>query len=61
MRSATDRGQFRVAEAIRAYQEGQVDLRTAAERARLPVAVLEDVDAFSPGLEALPEAFREFP
>jgi hypothetical protein len=65
--------QFRVAEAIRAYQEGHVDVRTAAERARLPVAVLleemaarkvavlEDADAFGPGLEALRGAFEEFP
>ena len=57
--------QFRVSEAIRAYQEGQVDLRLAAERARLPVAVLleemaarkvavlEHPDAVGPGLEAL--------
>jgi hypothetical protein len=64
---------FRVAEAIRAYQEGQVNLRGAAERARLPVAVLleemaarkvavlEDADAFGPGLEALQGAFGEFP
>ena len=32
--------QFRVAEAIRAYQEGRVDLHAAAEGARLPIAVL---------------------
>jgi hypothetical protein len=32
--------QFRIAEAIRAHQEGHVDVRAAAERARLPVAVL---------------------
>lgn len=31
--------QFRVSEAVRAYQEGQLDLRQAAERAGLPVAV----------------------
>jgi hypothetical protein len=61
--------QFRVAEAIRAYQEGQVDLGRAAERAQLPVAifleelaarrvaVLEDPDAFSPGWDALRETF----
>ncbi len=61
--------QFRVSEAIRAYQEGGVDLRHAAEQARLPVAVLleemaalkvavlEDPDAFGPGLFALREAF----
>ena len=65
--------QFRVAEAIRAYQEGHVDLRAAAERANLPmgalleemavrkVAVLEAVDAFGPGLEALRETFGEPP
>jgi hypothetical protein len=65
--------QFRVTEAIRAYQEGHVDLRAAAERARLPVAVLleelaarkvavlEDADAFGPGLEALRGTFGEFP
>ncbi len=65
--------QFRVTEAIRAYQEGHVDLRAAAERARLPVAVLleelaarkvavlEDADAFGPGLESLRGAFGEFP
>ena len=61
--------QFRIHEAIRAYQEGQVDLRQAAERAHLPVAVfldelarlkvavLEDADVFGPGLEALQKAF----
>ena len=61
--------QFRVAKAIRYYQEGHVDLRTAAEKAQLPVAVLleemaarkvavlEDPDAFGPGLEALRDAF----
>jgi hypothetical protein len=65
--------QFRVAEAIRAYREGHVDVRTAAERARLPVAVLleemgarrvlvlADADAFWPGLEALRVAFGECP
>lgn len=63
--------QFRVSEAIRAYQEGQLDLRQAAERAGLPVAVLleemaarkvavlESPDAFGPGLTALQEAFGE--
>jgi hypothetical protein len=63
--------QFRVAEAIRAYQEGQADLPQAAARARLPVAllleemaarkvaVLEASDAFGPGLTALREAFGE--
>jgi len=65
--------QFRVAEAIHAYQEGHVSLRGAAERARLPVAmlleelavrkvaVLADADAFGPGLEALREAFGTCP
>jgi hypothetical protein len=65
--------QFRVAEAIRTYQEGYVDVRTAADRACLPVAVLleemaarkvaviENADAFGPGLEALREAFGKFP
>ena len=65
--------QFRVAEALRAYQEGHVDLRAAAERAQLPVAVLleemaarkvavlEDADAFGPGLEALQETFGKHP
>ncbi len=57
--------QFRISEAIRAYQEGHVDLRSAAERAQLPVAilleemaarkvaVLDHPDDFGPGLEAL--------
>ena len=61
--------QFRVTEAIRAYQEGQVDLGRAAERAQLPVAVfleelaarrvavLEDPDAFGPGWDVLRETF----
>lgn len=61
--------QFRVNEAIRAYQEERVDLRQAAEQAKLPVAVfleematlkvavLETPDAFGPGLEDLREAF----
>ena len=56
---------FRVSEAIRAYQEAEVDLRGAAERAGLPVAVLLEemaarkvavLDApedFGPGLAAL--------
>lgn len=64
---------FRISEAIRAYQEGHVDLHTAAERARLPVAVLleemavlkvavlEDPEAFGPGLEALQETFGKMP
>lgn len=63
--------QFRVSEAIRAYQEGQVDVWQAAEQARLPVAVLleemagrkvavlEAPDAFGPGLAALRETFDE--
>ena len=57
--------QFRVRKAIRAYQEGQVDLRSEAERAKLPMAmlleeiaalkvvILEAHDAFHPGLDAL--------
>src|SRR5262249_58007214 len=57
--------QFRVAEAIRAYQEGGVDVAQAAAQARLPVALfvdelaarrvalLEQPDAFGPGLAAL--------
>jgi hypothetical protein len=65
--------QFRVTEAIRAYQEGHVGVRAAAERAHLPVAVLleelgarkvavlADADAFGPGLEALRGACGECP
>ena len=61
--------QFRIGEAIRAYQEGHVDLRVAAERAYLPVAILleemaarkvaivDDPEAFGPGLEALRATF----
>lgn len=61
--------QFKVSEAIRAYQEGEMNLRQAAERARLPVAVfleematkkvavLENPDDFGPGLQALRKAF----
>jgi hypothetical protein len=61
--------QFWVSEAIRAYQEGQLDLRQAAQRAQLPVAVLleemaahkvavlDSPDAFGPGLTALEETF----
>jgi hypothetical protein len=61
--------QFRIAEAIRAYQEGHVDIRQAAERAHLPVAVLlEEMaarkvavlnhpDAFGPGLDTLRKVF----
>ena len=60
---------FRVSEAIRAYQEAEVDLRGAAERAGLPVAVLLEemaarkvavLDApedFGPGLAALRRAW----
>ena len=63
--------QFRMREAIRAYQEGQVDLRGAAERAKLPiavlleemrelkVAVLDAPDGFGPGLEALRATFGD--
>jgi hypothetical protein len=63
--------QFRLSEAIRAYQEGQLDLHAAAEQAQLPVAVLleelaakkvavlEAPDAFGPGLEALRDSFGE--
>src|SRR5215471_3176217 len=62
--------QFRVAEAIRAYQEGHMDIRQAATQAHLPVAVfldelaarkvalLDQPDAFGPGLQALREAFE---
>jgi hypothetical protein len=65
--------QFRVAEAIRAYQDGAMDIRQAAARAQLPVAVfleelaarkvavLEDPDAFGPGVAALQEAFGTMP
>ena len=60
---------FRLSEAIRAYQEAEVDLRGAAERAGLPVAVLleemaarkvavlDGPDDFGPGLEALRQAW----
>ena len=60
---------FRVSEAIRAYQEAEVDLGGAAERAGLPVAVLLEemaarkvavLDApedFGPGLAALRRAW----
>jgi hypothetical protein len=59
--------QFRVVEAIRLYQDGHGDIYQAAARARLPVAILLDEmaarkvaildqpDAFGPGLEALRE------
>jgi len=61
--------QFRVVEAIRMYQDGHVDIHQAAVRARLPVAILLDEmaarkvaildqsDAFGPGLEALRGTF----
>ena len=61
--------QFRVVEAIRLYQDGHIDIHQAAARARLPVAILLDEmaarkvaildqpDAFGPGLEALRGAF----
>jgi hypothetical protein len=61
--------QFRVAEAMRAYQDGQINVQQAAARAQLPVAVLleemaarkvvvlDTPDAFGPGLTALQEAF----
>ena len=61
--------QFRVVEAIRLYQDGHVDIHQAAVRARLPVAILQDEmaarkvaildqpDAFGPGLESLRGAF----
>jgi hypothetical protein len=61
--------QFRVAEAIRMYQDGHIDMHQAAARARLPVAILlnemaarkvailDQPDAFGPGLEALRGAF----
>jgi hypothetical protein len=63
--------QFRLTEAIRAYQEGQVDVGQAAEQAHLPiavfleematqkVAVLEGPKTFGPGLVALREAFGQ--
>ena len=63
--------QFRVREAVRAYQEGHMDLRGAAEQAKLPVAVLleemaalkvavlADADAFGPGIAALRTTFGE--
>jgi hypothetical protein len=61
--------QFRVAEAIRAYQDGALDVAQAAAQAQLPVAVfldelaarkvalLEQPDAFGPGLTALRAVF----
>jgi len=65
--------QFRVVEAIRLYQDGHVDIHQAAARARLPVAILLDEmaarkvaildqpDAFGPGLEALHGTFGTEP
>ena len=65
--------QFRIAEAIRMYQDGHVDISQAAARARLPVAILLDEmaarkvaildqpDAFGPGLEALRGTFGAEP
>src|SRR5262249_31043199 len=65
--------QFRVVEAIRMYQDRHVDIHQAAARARLPVAILLDemaarkvaildqADAFGPGLEALRGAFGTGP
>ena len=65
--------QFRVVEAISAYQEGHVDVRQAAEQAHLPAAVfleemaarkvafLDRADAFGPGLEALRQALGSNP
>jgi hypothetical protein len=65
--------QFRVTEAIRAYQEGQMDRQHAAQQAHLPVAVLleeratrqvavlEQHETFGPGLAALRETFGDTP
>ena len=65
--------QFRVVEAIRAYQEGHMDVRYAAQHTHLPVAVfleematrkvalLDAPDAFGPGLEALQGTFGKGP
>jgi hypothetical protein len=65
--------QFRIVEAIQLYQDGYVDIHQAAVRARLPVAILLDEmaarkvaildqpDAFGPGLEALRAAFGAEP
>ena len=65
--------QFRVVEAIRAYQDGYMEVRQAAERAHLPLAVfldelaarkvalLDHPEAFGPGLAALRGAFGEGP
>src|SRR5262247_234357 len=61
--------QFRIVEATRLYQDGHIDIYQAAARARLPIAILLDEmaarkvaildqpDAFGPGLEALRGAF----
>ena len=61
--------QFRISEAVRAYQEDHIDLRTAAKLAHLPVAilleemasrkvaVLDQENAFGPGRDALLNAF----
>jgi hypothetical protein len=65
--------QFRVVEAIQLYQDGHVDIHQAAARARLPiaivldemaarkVAILDQPDAFGPGLEALRGTFGAGP
>ena len=65
--------QLRVVEAIQLYQDGYVDIPQAAVRARLPVAILLDEmatrkvalldqpDAFGPGLEALRGTFGTEP
>jgi|SRR5882762_4884282 len=65
--------QFRVAEAIRAYQEGALDVSHAAVQAQLPIAVfidelatrkvalLDQPDAFGPGLAALRDVFGAAP
>ena len=61
--------QFRIVEAMRLYQDGYIDLHQAAARARLPiailleemaarkVAILDQPDAFGPGLESSPGSF----
>ena len=65
--------QFRVVEAMRLYQDGHGDIYQAAARARLPfailpdemaarkVAILDQPDAFGPGLEALRGTFGAWP
>lgn len=65
--------QFRIEQAIHAYQQEALDLKGAAEQAQLPMAVLldemaarkvallEDADVFGPGLEALRETFGDEP